>query len=334
MIDRKKQVVAITSISKPTEAICAIAAMPDRQLVVAGDDATPEPWHCEGADYLSLQIQYERWPLLAAKVPQNCYPRKMFAYLHAMELGAEVIIDTDDDNFPLDQWYFPPFQGRYSTLGGEAGFVNIYQLFSDRKIWPRGLPLNMIRQDFKLRERLLNQPLDSDVGIWQGLVDEDPDVDAIYRLSDGEFCYFKHRPPIVLAPGILSPFNSQNTAITRSLFALLYLPVTVSFRFTDILRSLVAQPIMWLCEKRLGFINATVVQKRNAHNLLQDLEQEIEMYRYTEQIAEWINPVLCSDKDIAFNMQNAYQELVRRGVISAEELPILSAWLEQSVTAS
>ncbi len=333
MTENNKRIVAITSISEPTEAIRAIAAMSDRRLAVAGDNATPESWRCEGADYLSPQMQAERWPAFAALVPENCYPRKMFAYLHAMELGAEVIIDTDDDNIPVGDWLFPDFQGRYAAVGGEAGFVNIYQLFSEQKIWPRGLPPNLIRRDFKLRERLL-EPADCNVGIWQGLADEDPDVDAIYRLSDGRFCYFNDHPPVALERGVLSPFNSQNTATAKSLFALLYLPVTVTFRFTDILRSLVAQPIMWLCGQQLGFTKATMIQKRNAHDLTDDLEQEMKMYRYAERIVEWIDPVLRSDKDIAFNMRNAYEELARREVVAAGELKTLSAWLEQWATTT
>ena len=328
-----KKVVAITSIAETTEAVRAIAAMSDRRLVVAGDNVTPKSWHCEGVDYLSLQAQRERWPLLAKRVPENCYPRKMFAYLHAMESGAEVIIDTDDDNIPLGDWHFPDFEGEYPSLNGEAGFINIYQLFTSQNIWPRGLPPSMIRQDFQLADRLIDEPLRTDVGIWQALADEDPDVDAIYRLSNGEFCYFEDRPPVVLAPGVLSPFNSQNTATIKSLFALLYLPVTVSFRFTDILRGLVAQPIMWLYGKRLGFLKATMIQKRNAHDHLKDLTEEIHMYHHAEHIVEWISPVLRADKDIAFNMQCAYEELARRKVVAAEEPAALSAWLEQSSAA-
>ena len=41
----------------------------------------------------------------------------------------------------------------------------------------------------------------------------------------------------------------------------MYLPTFVTFRFTDILRSYVAQPIMWNAGYRLGFTNATVTQK-------------------------------------------------------------------------
>ena len=81
---------------------------------------------------------------------------------------------------------------------------------------------------------------DCNVGVWQGLADEDPDVDAIYRLTSDTPCYFNERNPVVLAKGTVCPFNTQNTIIIKPLFNLLYLPTTATFRFTDILRGLVA----------------------------------------------------------------------------------------------
>lgn len=74
----------------------------------------------------------------------------------------------------------------------------------------------------------------------QGLADENPDVDAIYRLTNDTPCYFDERAPVVLEAGTLCPFNSQNTATRRELFPLLYMPVFITFRFTDILRGLAA----------------------------------------------------------------------------------------------
>ena len=322
---RTRSTVVITSIAAPTEAVRAIAAMPDRGLVVAGDRATPEPWECADVDYLSSVEQNRRWPALAAQVPDGCYNRKMFGYLAAIEAGAEMIIDTDDDNAPLGDWRFPEFEGRFESLDAEAGFVNVYQLFSDRPIWPRGLPLDLIQRDFRLADRL--QPAAAcRVGVWQALADGDPDVDAIYRLSDGSLCDFDKRPPVSLAPGVISPYNSQNTATDAAVFELLYLPVTVSFRFTDILRSYVAQPILWRNGLRLGFLEATMRQDRNPHDLVSDLEQEIEMYRHAAHIVEWVEAKLRGD-DMASDLHRAYEELQRRGVVEAGELAALEAWL-------
>lgn len=327
-----KQTVVVTSIAQPTDDVRAIAAMPDRGMVVAGDRATPEPWHCDGVDYLSLEAQRERWPALAAQVSEGVYNRKMFGYLAAIEDGARIIIDTDDDNAPLGEWRFPEFSGDFEALGGDAGFVNIYQLFSDQPIWPRGLPLDLIKRDFELSKRL-ESAADCNVGVWQALADGDPDVDAIYRLSDGALCDFKARDPVVLAPGVISPYNSQNTATDGAVFELLYLPVTVSFRFTDILRSFVAQPILWRNQLRLGFLGATMRQVRNPHDLVADLAQEIEMYRHSARVVEWVEGKLRGD-GIGADLHRAYEELERRDVVGGEEMKALEAWLESLQTAT
>ncbi|MEJ7663681.1 MAG: hypothetical protein WKG07_31160 [Hymenobacter sp.] len=194
----------------------------------------------------------------------------MVGYLHAIQKGAQVIIDTDDDNIPYDGWQFPATEGTFATAPADKGFVNIYKNFTSHHIWPRGYPLDLIlNADHNLKEEELTQQ-EAKIGIWQGLADSDPDVDAIYRLVDNTEIFFDKRAPIVLPEGTLCPFNSQNTMIRRELFPLLYLPAYVTFRFTDILRGLVAQPIMWAHGYRLGFTEATVIQVRNPHDYVKD----------------------------------------------------------------
>lgn len=196
---------------------------------------------------------------LATELPFNHYSRKMLGYLKAIEMDADYIIDTDDDNIPKANWTFPCFSNEFECINDNIGFVNVYQLFSEQRIWPRGLPLNLIKQKFELENNLTTR--ECKIGIWQGLVDGNPDVDAIYRLTNTTPCYFKERFPIAIGKGTVSPINTQNTVTRKELFALLYLPSTVTFRFTDILRGLIAQPIMWLYDYKLGVTNATVVQK-------------------------------------------------------------------------
>jgi hypothetical protein len=98
-------------------------------------------------------------------------------YLYAMQNGAEVIIDTDDDNIPKSNWEFPEFGGSFESIPGDMGFINIYNYYTDQKIWPRGLPLYLIN---KVKINNVLKCENFMVGIWQGLADGDPDVDAIY----------------------------------------------------------------------------------------------------------------------------------------------------------
>ena len=218
------------------------------------------------------------------------------------------------------------YTGTYDCIAENEGFVNIYQLFTSQKIWPRGLPLNLINTDFNLNSKLSRKKCN--VGIWQGLVDEDPDVDAIYRLTSNIPCYFEERKPVVLSKGTISPFNTQNTLVRKELFPILYLPTHVTFRFTGILRGLVAQPIMWLYGFELSFFNATVIQKRNPHDYMKDFISEIPMYQYCEKIIDLVSKsVLCS-KIMENNLYNAYNALLNENIVSKKEIITLEAWLK------
>jgi hypothetical protein len=252
----------------------------------------------------------------------------MVGYVRAIEEGASVIVDTDDDNVPKANWAFPAFEGDFASSADNLGFINIYKLYTDMRIWPRGFPLELLTS-----ERSVLSPADlktapARIGIWQGLADGDPDVDAIYRLTDNRPCNFNSGPPVVLGAGTLCPFNSQNTAYRRELFPLLYLPALVTFRFTDILRGLVAQPIMWAAGWRLGFTEATVVQERNPHNYLKDFESEIPCYLRVAEVVEAVKRVIAPSHSVSQNLYRAYEELKRVGIVPAEELGILEAWLK------
>ncbi|MGA1374869.1 MAG: STELLO glycosyltransferase family protein, partial [Flavobacteriales bacterium] len=274
---------------------------------------------------LSVQEQAQLTYELQQVLPYNHYCRKMLGYVWAMHAGATCIIDTDDDNIPYDDWDFPVLSGPFDCIPEESGFVNMYEYFSDMKIWPRGLPLRLINT--ATTDSIQLDTSDCQIGVWQGLADEDPDVDAIYRLVSDEPCYFEKRKPIVLKPGSLCPFNSQNTLVRRELFPLLYLPSFVTFRFTDILRGLVAQPIMWSSGYQLGFTQATVVQKRNPHDYMRDFVSEIPMFEHTERVVELVSAVVSQGRGIDSNLHAAYDALRAHGIVQPEEMIPLEAWL-------
>jgi hypothetical protein len=320
-----KKHIVITSIFSPTEAVEEFSRMRDYNLIVVGDKKSPPDWSYENVEYLSIDNQEGLNFNLAKALPYNHYCRKMIGYLQAIKEGAEYIIDTDDDNIPKENWSFPGLEGEFDTIPEKRGFVNVYQLFSKEKIWPRGLPLNLISKQFELEQDLKKG--NCKIGIWQGLADEDPDVDAVYRLVIDKQCVFDSRSPVVLSKGTISPFNTQNTMIRKELFALMYLPTFVTFRFTDILRGLVAQSIMWLYDYRLGFTEATVIQKRNPHDYMKDFISEIPMYKSCDRIIEIVSEVISSSKSIEDNIFSAYEALRREDIVCDEELETLKLWL-------
>lgn len=320
-----KKFIVITSIFPPTEAIAAFSAREGYSLVVVGDRKTPAGWQHPNCTYLDVAAQTELAASFAQAVPFNHYGRKMLGYVYAMQQGADIIIDTDDDNIPYADWSFPAFEGGFTTSAPELGWVNIYHRYTDQPIWPRGLPLRNIRDS---RDKLQWQEADipQKVGIWQGLADEDPDVDAIYRLTSDTPCTFKKGVPVVLEKGTVCPFNSQNTAIRKELFPLLFLPSFVTFRFTDILRGIIAQPILWQQGYRLGFTQATVAQKRNVHDYFKDFESEVPMYLHTERALQTVIHAV-GNGTVKENMLQAYEALLKEGIVEERELGILNEWL-------
>lgn len=321
-----KKSIVITSIYPPTEAVLAFSNMTDYNLIVVGDKKTPANWQCNGVEFLPVDAQNRVGTHLNRVLPFNHYCRKMLGYVKAIGDGAAYIVDTDDDNIPKEGWAFPEFESTFDYVAGNQGFINVYQLYTDAPIWPRGLPLDLITTRFNLEKDITTQP--AKVGMWQGLADEDPDVDAIYRLTNDTPCFFNSRPPIVLGKGTISPFNTQNTMVRKELFPLLYLPTYVTFRFTDILRGFVAQPIMWLNDYHLGFLDATVVQKRNPHDYVKDFMSEVPMYQHCRQVMEITSTAISSRDSIPDNLYNVYGALQKASIVEERELPVLEAWLK------
>jgi len=321
-----KKFIVITSIFEPTDAVLAFSRLQEYQLIVVGDKKSPKDWRCDNVDYLSVEHQETLDFELAKVLPYNHYCRKMLGYLKAIKGGAIYIVDTDDDNIPKENWCFPDFENSFNSISENMGFINIYQMFTDQKIWARGLPLQLINTDFELEKLQSLKPCS--IGIWQGLADEDPDVDAIYRLTNNTPCYFDNREPVVLGNGTISPFNTQNTIVRKELFPLLYLPTYVTFRFTDILRGLVAQPIMWLYNYQLGFTNATVIQKRNPHDYMKDFISEIPMYENCEKVIDLVTNSISISESIEVNLYNAYRSLLKENIVCEKEMTTLFAWLK------
>jgi hypothetical protein len=321
-----KKFIVITSIFKPTEAVHAFSELKDYQLIVVGDKKTPADWHHENCTFLSVDDQVELSPSFANAIPFNHYGRKMLGYVYAIQQGADIIIDTDDDNIPYANWNFPDFEGRFLSSEKDLGWVNIYHYFSEQHIWPRGLPLRYIN-DARNKLRFESTSNNQKIGIWQGLADEDPDVDAIYRLTSNTSCFFQKKSPVVLNKGSICPFNSQNTAIRKELFPLLFLPSFVTFRFTDILRGLIAQPVLWQHDYHLGFTEATVVQKRNEHDYFKDFESEVPMYLHAEKSLEAVKNSV-GNATIKDNLYNAYEALLKINVVEKKEMNVLKEWLK------
>lgn len=333
MPDSNQKSIVVTTINAPTRAVLELAARKEWQLLVIGDNKTPSDWHVEGARFIPISQQRDSEWALAAGLPENHYCRKNLGYLEAISSGARVIAETDDDNLPGD---WPPaapdrsVRGRY--LVGE-GWVNIYPYFTNERIWPRGFPLQHINRSFEVSRAQHGHHSSS---VHQYLASGDPDVDAVYRMTVGRDDHTFSNDVLVLAPNSLTTFNSQCTVWFPEAFPLLYLPSFVSFRMTDIWRSLIAQVCMWADSQLLSYHGDGVTQVRNEHNLVRDFDDEVVGYLRNDDIARTLMDLRLDPGVDAMetNLVTCYRALNEIGVIPDRELPLVDAWLSDLRSAS
>jgi len=320
-----KKFIVITTIFSPTEAVKKFSRFKDWQLIVVGDKKTPKDWKQNNAIYLSPQKQIDLFPKFAKGLPWNSYSRKNIGYLYAIKAGADIIADTDDDNIPYSDWNKKvPFDDNFNTVQSR-GFVNVYKYFTKEFIWPRGYPLKRLLEKRKEKTQFRKHK----IGIWQFLADREPDVDAIYRLTNNKQVIFDKNPPIVLEKESVCPINTQNTLFIKELFPLLFLPPYVSMRFVDILKGLVAQPLMWQEGFRAGFGPATVMQKRNPHDYLKDFELEIPMYLHTEKTVYTAKKSIHPNQNLHQNLLDVYTQLSKEGIVPKKAIDILKMWVKE-----
>jgi hypothetical protein len=317
-----KRFIVITTINPMNQVLAAYAALPDWKLVVVGDRKGPRSIDDPRVTFLGIDGQGGLGFDFVKTCPENNYARKNIGYLYALSQGAEIVAETDDDNAPLAGWGEGiGFSLPEAETIRDTRYYNVYRDFTDRPVWPRGYPLDAVSEDSGAsRARAA-----ADVGVWQFLADQHPDVDAIYRLTRGDPVFFARRPPLVLAPHVYCPFNSQNTFWRRETCPYLFLPVTVTMRFTDILRGYVAQRLLWDNGMTLAFGSATVIQDRNVHNLMRDFQDEVPMYQQTRQTVDILENLPGSRTPLE-GLLTAYAALGKASIVTPREQAAVEAW--------
>ena len=323
--------VVVTTISAPNKVLKLLAKGCNAygyQFLVIGDKASPDSFQLDACRFISLKAQFATDLKLARLLPIGHYARKNLGYLLAIKSGASRILETDDDNLPYETFWQERPREQCVTHLENAGWVNIYRYFSNQLIWPRGFPLEKIQHPLteadKVKSAEINCP------IHQGLVDNNPDVDAIYRLIFPTGENFLRNKPIALSRGSWCPFNSQNTTWFPEAFPLAYLPSYCSFRLTDIWRSFIAQIIAWINGWGILYHEATMSQERNPHDLMHDFEDEIPGYLKNDKLCEELAklPLKSGQANINENLLLCYERMISLGIMNIKELDLVEAWIE------
>ena len=297
----------------------------DWDLIVVGDKKTPH-MELEHGVFLSADDQEKLPYKLCKQLPWNCYERKNIGYLYAYHNGADYIVNTDDDNYPIDGWenMLSFFNVKFGPkVLGKDKFCNPLKYFNNtpHKIWPRGLPLHA--QSYS---SVIDSFRYDDIGVVAGLWDGCPDFDALghvyYDHIDWEFAKDKY---IVKHRDFLSPYNTQNTVIRRDLIPFQMLAVGIN-RADDIWAGYVSQYMMKHLDLELMYISPTVYQKRNQHDPVQDFHDEKKVFLDTEDLIEALDDVSSHNKspfDYYMDLCYSINYLVPGGFIRNVE-----AWLQ------
>jgi hypothetical protein len=328
----------LTTIQSPTvcveklgESLTAAGA----GLIVVGDKKGPVKFEQAGAEFVSLARQQELPFRLAGLLPTGHYARKNLGYLLAVRRGAQCIYETDDDNAPNEHWTPRSVTARAQAAAPRV-WMNVYRAFTADNIWPRGLPLDRVTDPATGAHDPSTPLADFHCPIQQGLADNAPDVDAVWRLVLDRPFAFRRGESVWLPPGTWCPFNSQTTWWWPEVYPLLYLPSFCSFRMTDIWRSFIAQRCLWELGHGLVFHAAEVTQDRNPHNLLRDFKDEIPGYTQNDAIIARLSSLsLTAGRGaVADNLVKCYEALTAAGFFPTDELPLVRAWADDVQTAT
>jgi len=274
-----KKVIVTTTINAPTEAIEKFDALADWMLVVIGDKKTPTNYRLTRGAYVAPEEQENYDKLLSDAIGWNCIQRRNFGLLWARDMVADVIALVDDDNIPHEDW------GKSLLVGKKLNTRHYHTdlpafdpvgATNHKEIWHRGFPLQLLpKRDYsQVTESAVTPDVQAD--FWDG----DPDIDAVCRMEHAPECKFDPAC-FPITSGRLSPFNSQNTFLTREVLKDYFLFPHVG-RMDDIWASYYVQSKGY----KVVYGKASVYQQRNEHDLVRDMRQEYLGYEHNLRLVK------------------------------------------------
>lgn len=323
----KEKCVVITTINPPTETIMKHINNDEYDVIIVGDHKTPSEHYANlKCIYLDVPSQKKLFPELSELLPYNHYCRKNLGYLYAIKKGYKIIYETDDDNVPNDDFDRVLQHGDLQMITEQNNtWINIFKYFTNNGyIWPRGFPLSLLKHN----PNYLIQPTNKTPSIINGLVENDPDVDALFRI----IC--NHQPSIqwdkdkriLINNENVCVFNSQNTFwLNPEVFMCTFIPCSVSFRYCDILRGIISNIVLKKTNNYMMYASPNVIQYRNQHDLMSDFKSEYEMYVHNENILKFIAYKVENATTLKEIMSAIYNNLLNT-VVGQKDLDILCKW--------
>ena len=295
--------IVTTTINKPTLALKKFSKMKGWKLIVVGDLKTPHQLYKDLIfNYLDPKKQEKLYPKLSKILGWNTVQRRNIGFLYAYHSGADLIATVDDDNIPNLEWGKKIFINKKvvaSVYNSTNNFFDPIYNTEHKNLWHRGYPIQLLngrtaKKFFKKEFECLVQ-----ADLWNG----DPDVDAICRISIKPIVKFKKFSPFTTTN--IAPFNSQNTFISAKILKHYFM-----FPFVGRMDDIWGAYVLFQTLNKKPFIlfnNATVTQKRNAHNLIDDLNNELLGYNQSQHFLKKNYKKIIPEKSLrAFEIYKSY----------------------------
>jgi hypothetical protein len=290
---------------------CSIS---DRLIfIIVGDLRSP---HREIEEYvhrvssgLTIDLAIEYWDVESQKkwiseafddkakdvekiIPYNSIRRRNLGYLRALELGANVIVTIDDDNYPRDMsWLLEHLSALGTTevlptVLSRSGIVNPCHILkfnrSNLRVYSRGYPFSKLFCDTFDVELRSGGRVALNMGLWTMSPDVDAYTNILYpdlkSLGIREECHRRY----ALALNNYMPVNTQNTSFIKELAPAFYnvlMDTTIHGvrldRYDDIWAGLFALKLIHSLGYRATFGTPLTEHKRNKHDYVLDLKSEL-----------------------------------------------------------
>lgn len=286
--------IVTTTINKPTTAtlrFCEIADKNNWIFIIVGDKKTPHSEYRELTTkyktviYLDPEQQETLYKELSDTIGWNTIQRRNIGFVYAYkEVNCDVLATVDDDNVPYDNWGENLLINKTIEIDLYEPELNVFDPLSitrDNHIWHRGYPIEYLQKRHRVEYKgKSTRKVLVQADLWDG----DPDIDAMARLTIKPIVkYDDIRHPY--GSNKISPFNSQNTFLSREVIPL-YTVLPYVGRMDDIWASYILQLYF---PNSVIYCPASVYQDRNEQDLITNLEKEIIGYRNTLNLINDLN---------------------------------------------
>ena len=287
--------------------------------------------------YLSIKDQNKLGYNILKFLPDDSYTRKNIGYLFAIQHGAKEIYEIDENLDILnDNLNFLDININNTficyTMNNEQIMINPYIHFSESNIWPRGFLIKNFTHDYNKSIYYANSAqIKSKPLIYQGLINEIPDVDSLFLLRLGKMkenlnITFSSNFPLLYLPGNYVPINSKNTKFLYEIFPFLMLPVTVNESIADILRGYIIERFAFGYGGSIVYYNSNIYNRNKNYNT--QLFEEREILFHLHEILEIIKSNSYLRKNPKKLLFHILSELIKLNLLKEEEKQILKAYLK------